>query len=124
MSKYAGQKVRFVGKTDESFTNGKIYEACDRRRGSDRVSVVVDDNGDQNGWLEEHFELVTDDTPHIVATKSEGGQMLANIQFVHPDRTSATAEAKRRAVLFPGVEFAIYARVTGYRSNPTVVEVA
>jgi hypothetical protein len=58
MSKYAGQKVRYVGSDSGSFTYGKIYDVVPSRAGDNWVSVRVDDNGRENGVPYYCFELV------------------------------------------------------------------
>jgi hypothetical protein len=199
MSKYAGQKVRYVGATiNGKFTNGNIYESIDRRYGIDWVSVVADDEGNPNGsdclyfelvepeikvgdkvrctkdyhgqftagkiyevrrisgamlsvveddvgrktngWGADNFELVTDsvsvtpsaptpplvtNTPHIVAAVQSWGISPAQRPHVHANSNLANTEARRLAEANPGVEFAIYARVSGYRADkPVAQEVA
>jgi hypothetical protein len=192
MSKYAGQKVRYVWDRGYGATKGKIYEACDRDHGSDWVSIVANDFGEPDGWPADHFELVEtpapkfkagdyvrcllgghdcftkgniykvggiynykrddgrfgvveddrgvqngwnidcfelitipDNVPHIVAAKQAWGISPSAKPHVHANAELAATEAKRLAEANPGTEFAIYARVSGFRADkPTVVEVA
>src|ERR1019366_3073883 len=60
----AGDKVRCVNipdgmQSDSGFTLGNIYVI--RTDSDDYVQVLEDDDGDENGWIPEHFELVYDE---------------------------------------------------------------
>lgn len=125
----AGDVVRALDNCDGQFTKGKTYIVRAYPAEFGHVGVVEDDDGDENGWNEEHFELVSaaaslqdNERPCIVArvetkTAPWGNGTISQPRpsqwpHVHSSVQEATQEAERLARNNPGQEFAVYQRVT------------
>lgn len=78
---HAGQRVKCIHRhgAEGQFTPGNIYEVRSWTPGS--ISVIADDRGERNGWLDSYFEPVADNrqsiTLYTVVAKNNRGQILS-----------------------------------------------
>lgn len=90
---------------------GKSFATVADVRG-DEISVIWDGcgSGGDSYWDAVEFELVTPapSTPAIVALIENGTAKPATRPKVHPDQASATTEAERLALEFPGQQFGVF----------------
>jgi hypothetical protein len=87
----AGDKVRCKADYWEQFTAGKVYTVKSHAPGSSMVNVERDDRGStENGWGQEHFEIVTPDSKDVL----EVGDSLV---YIPETRLTVTAIRTMRA---------------------------
>lgn len=110
MSKFkVGDRVRFVGKYrgSDDFTPGKEYEVGGKYHNAEITGVLADDRGEQNGWKNEYFELVSPTGPVVEETVT----VRRIVPGVYGRLNIGPGMLKSPTVLM-GVEDGIYTRQT------------